>query len=318
MSGYGWKWNENMKIIPENVRVEDNCIIIEETHNFNIEQILECGQCFHFEKIRENEYVIAAKQHLLHIRKEGRKAIFYNTDEETFRKVWWDYFDLDRDYGEIIRIILDSEKAYLDRQGSRESCLKKAVKEKEGIRILNQDFFEMLISFIISQNKQIPHIRQIVDVISRRYGRYLGEVEGREFYSFPEASELAKAAEEELRECKVGFRAPYIVDACRKIVSGEILEDDLRASGASGAKKMLMNIKGVGEKIADCVLVFGLGERAAFPVDVWIRRIMNDIYFDKEASIEEISALAKEIFGQYGGYAQQYLFYYGRENKLGK
>jgi len=302
----------------ERIRSENNCIIIEETRNFNIEQILECGQCFHFEKICDNEYAIAAKSRLLHIKQEGASVTFYNTDEETYREIWRDYFDMDMDYGGIIKTIVENEKNYLDLHGHRESELRKAVEEKGGVRILNQDFFETLISFIISQNKQIPHIKQIVAALSKRYGTYLGEVNGNDYYSFPDAETLAAVTDEEMRACRVGFRAPYILDASRKVASGLISEERLRAADPAEAKRELLTIKGVGEKIADCVLLFGLGKRSAFPVDVWIKRIMNELYFDHEASNVEIMSLAKELYGEYGGYAQQYLFYYGREQKLGK
>ena len=292
-----------------NIVNENRNIIIEDIPNFNIEQILECGQCFHFNKIESGEYVLVAKGHLLHMKQEDQRVIFYNIDEREFYDIWWEYFDLGRDYGKIIHTILKKEA---------NPYLYSATNEKSGIRILNQEFFEVLISFIISQNKQIPHIKQIVAKISQNHGRFLGEIGGEKYYSFPTVQELSGVTEEELRNCKMGFRAPYIMDACKKVLSGEVEEEHLRKADIEEGKTSLKQIKGVGEKVANCVLLFGLGKRSAFPVDVWIKRIMETIYFSREASNEEIMELGKELFGEYGGYAQQYLFYYGRDHELGK
>lgn len=311
-----------------NIVSDNGNIILKNVKNFYIEQILECGQCFHFNKISEKEYVLVAKGHLLHIKQEGTDVTFYDTKEEEFYNIWWEYFDLNRDYEKIILSILKSEAEYLDlsylpqedrnpTENFVESELYKATNEKSGIRILNQDFFEVLISFIISQNKQIPHIKQIVFLLSEHYGEFLGEVCGEKYYSFPTVTELAKVSEIELRECKTGFRAPYIVDACKKVLSGSVEETWLKAASILEAKESLQLIKGVGEKIANCVLLFGLGKRSAFPVDVWIKRIMETIYIYKSASNEEIMELGYRLFGEYGGYAQQYLFFYGRDHQIG-
>lgn len=311
-----------------NIVSDNRNIILEDVKNFNIEQILECGQCFHFNKIEENEYVLVSKGHLLHIKQEGNNVIFYNTDKEDFNNIWWEYFDLDRDYENIILTILKSEAEYLGipylsekeknlTDSFETSELFKATSEKSGVRILNQDFFEVLISFIISQNKQIPHIKQIVSILSERYGKFLGEICGEKYYSFPSVLELSKVSEMELRECKTGFRAPYIVDACKKILSGEIEEEWLKVASIEEAKNSLQLIKGVGEKIANCVLLFGLRKRSAFPVDVWIKRIMETIYIHRDASNEKIMELGYKLFGEYGGYAQQYLFFYGRDHQIG-
>lgn len=293
-------------------------IILKNAENFHIEQILECGQCFHFEKLGEKEYVIAAKDHLLHIKQDEDKVIFYKTSEEVFYNIWQSYFDLDNDYGAIIKQIGSREKLYLKARNEKETSLIQMMGDKSGIRILNQDFFETLISFIMSQNKQIPHIKQIVSNLSERYGNYLGEVGGKKYYTFPSAKILSEVSEAELRECKMGFRAPYVLDACGKVLSGTVSEERMRKADIIEAKEELLQIKGVGEKIANCVLLFGLGKTSAFPVDVWIKRIMENLYFEKETKNEEIIAAASELFGEYGGYAQQYLFYYGREHQIGK
>lgn len=285
-------------------RIENN-IIIEELNDFDLEQTLECGQCFRFEKLMNHEYIIVAHHKILRIKQNGMSIILYDTSLHDFETIWKEYFDLERNYNEIKSWLL-----------SKDDKLKDSIHEKNGVRILNQDFFEILITFIISQNKQIPHIKQIVEILSQKYGEPIGTVNNKTYYSFPDVQRLSKVSEEEFRECKVGFRARYIVDACKKVANGEIDEKSLRVLESNHILEKLLTIKGVGEKIANCVLLFGLSRRESFPIDVWVKRIMEKIYFEKETKKEIIQEYAKEHFGEYGGYAQQYLFYYARDQKL--
>ena len=176
----------------------------------------------------------------------------------------------------------------------------------------------MLISFIISQNKQIPHIKQLVKRISENYGEYIGEVNGEKYYSFPDADILGNITEQDFRAMKTGFRAPYLYDAAQKLSKGEITAEKLKGLSEKETRKKLLEIKGVGEKVANCVMLFSLGFRDAFPIDVWMKRIMETLYFNgMDTPKEKIQEFAKELYGEYGGYAQQYLFCYGRENKVG-
>lgn len=281
--------------------------VINTPEDFNLKETLECGQCFHFNSIDENEYVLTAYDNMLHIRQDEKQLIFYNTDEEQYQKLWKRYFDLERDYGSIKRELLE-----------KDDKLEEAITAMSGVRILNQEFFETLISFIISQNKQIPHIKKIVADISESYGTYKGEVKGIPMYAFPKVSQLRRAGLEDLKELKTGFRAPYIYDAVSRVYEGSISYDELvKLDSAAGIEKMC-EIKGVGNKVASCVSLFALGKRDSFPIDVWIKRIMEYLYFDgEEVSKDNIARLAKERFGELGGYAQQYLFYYGKTVKLG-
>lgn len=286
---------------------DKNNTIIQGVKDFDLEQTLECGQCFRFYKQAEEDYVIVAYNHLLHIRQEKDKLIFSNCNQEIVKNLWIPYFDLNRDYGFIKKYLLRSDR-----------LLENAVNEKYGVRILNQQFHEMLISFIISQNKQIPHIKQLVKRISEKYGTYLGEVNGEPYYSFPDVKILGTISEQDFREMKTGFRAPYLFDAAQKLSKGEISEELLLELSEADIRKKLMEIKGVGEKVANCVMLFSLGIRSAFPVDVWIKRIMEVLYFDgKDTPKEKIQEFAAELYGEYGGYAQQYLFCFGRDNKIG-
>ena len=289
------------------IREEKGNTIIKDVKDFDLSQTLECGQCFRFYKQDENDYVVVAYNKLLHIKQEGNNLIFFNCSENEIEG-WINYFDLNRDYDKIKKFLLRKDKV-----------LKPAIEEKWGVRILNQEFHETLISFIISQNKQIPHIKHLVRRISENYGSYLGSVNGEDYYSFPSCSVLGTITEEDFREMKTGFRAPYLADAVLKLSSGELKETVFKGVEEEEARKKLMTVKGVGEKVANCVMLFSLGYRAAFPIDVWIKRIMEELYFNGEDTPKDVIAkFAKKNYGEYGGYAQQYLFCYGRDNKVGK
>ena len=289
--------------------VKDNNIIIEDIHDFDLGQTLECGQAFHFEKTGEQDYIVVAMNRMLHVAQTtaGGKVnlIFYNTSAEDFENVWNDYFDFDTDYA-----FIKSELLKMDER------LREAIDSKWGVHILNQDFFEMLMSFIISQNKQIPQIKELVFRISKFYGKKLGEYNGKAYYSFPDVNECEVITEEDFRNMKTGFRAPYLYDAAKKCKEGMYSVDILRGLNDDEVMECLKQIKGVGEKVASCVMLFGLGRRSAFPVDVWMKRIMERVYFGEDTKKEVIMEFAKKRFGELGGYAQQYLFYFARDGKF--
>lgn len=296
--------------------------ILENVHDFHLLDTLECGQCFHFERTDngfnkdEYEYDIVAKDRILHIKEEpdlaGVRLTFYNTEEWEYESIWKEYFDLDRNYDEIKQSVISADPR-----------LEEIIDEYSGIRILNQDFFETLISFIISQNKQIPQIKQVVKnlstIVGTKFDVTMISTLGSEFDAFfPTAEQIASASEGEIRDSKCGFRAPYIKDAAEKVVSGEISYDELVSLDTNAAREKLMTIHGVGEKVANCVLLFGLGRREAFPVDVWMKRICEYLYFGEDTPKNVIEEYATDKFGRYAGYAQQYLFIYGQEHKIGK
>lgn len=291
-----------------NMREVGKDIVVEDILKFEIEQILECGQCFRFERIDKNKYTVVSWGKHLYIEQSGSKITFFNTSVTEYESIWKEYFDIEKDYDKIIQQILESD-----------DTINESIEAKNGVRIVKQEPFETLISFIISQNKQIPHIKTIVETLSLKYGDYICNYNEKKIYAFPTVEQLAAVTEEELRECKVGFRAPYIKDACNKVVDGTINFNELFRLSTSEARDKLMLIKGVGEKIADCVLLFAFGKTDVFPTDVWIKRVVESKYFDgKECSKKEIVEFAAKKFGDLSGYAQQYLFYYGREQKVGK
>ena len=284
------------------VSCENNIVTVDGVNDFTLSQILECGQCFHFDKLDEEVYEVVAFGRAVKMEQTDKVLRIYGSSMEDYEGIWKLYLDMDNDYGLIKQSVIKADGA-----------LKTAVDEKSGIRILNQDFFETLISFIVSQNKSIPQIKQCVKNISHRFGDEVIGYNGEAFYVFPDVQRLHDATEEELRECKVGFRAPYIKNATEAVYSGAVTKEKLDELDIAQASELLMTIKGVGEKVANCVLLFGLGRREAFPVDVWMKRIMEQMYFDgKDTKKQDIEAFAVNKFGDLGGYAQQYLFDYAR------
>ncbi len=284
------------------VSCENNIVTVDGVNDFTLSQILECGQCFHFDKLDEEVYEVVAFGRAVKMEQTDKVLRIYGSSMEDYEGIWKLYLDMDNDYGLIKQSVIKADGA-----------LKTAVDEKSGIHILNQDFFETLISFIVSQNKSIPQIKQCVKNISHRFGDEVIGYNGETFYVFPDVQRLHDATEEELRECKVGFRAPYIKNATEAVYSGAVTKEKLDELDIAQARELLMTIKGVGEKVANCVLLFGLGRREAFPVDVWMKRIMEQMYFDgKDTKKQDIEAFAVNKFGDLGGYAQQYLFDYAR------
>lgn len=286
--------------------VKDNDIILSEYESFIISQTLECGQCFRFISLNRENYLIIAYERVLNILQDRNLIVFKNTSEDDFNNIWVNYFDLNRNYNEI-----------KDKISENDEILKKAVEFAPGIRILNQDKFECLISFIISQNNRIPMIKKVINNISKKYGNYICTYDGEDYYSFPTPEELSKADEVGLMECRTGFRAKYIIDAVSKVLNGDIIFDADNMSTDS-LRDMLMTIKGVGPKVADCTMMFSYGRCETFPTDVWVKRIMSQLYFaGADVNIKEIHKKAFDCFGEYAGYAQQYLFNYAREFKIG-
>ena len=284
-----------------------NNVVLSDYDSFVISQTLECGQCFRFEKIKDEDYAVIARGKLLHIFADNGSIVFENTTEDDFKGIWLRYFDFERDYKSIKETLSSSDNTLSD-----------AVKYAPGIRILNQDFFECLISFIISQNNRIPMIKKVVSNISQKYGKFIGNLNGVDYYSFPEPEALSTAAEAELMECKTGFRAKYIIDAVEKVISGDINPEKFSSMSTDEVRSELMKIKGVGPKVADCVMLFSLGRSDAFPTDVWVKRVMSYFYFNGEDTpVKVIHKSAYDKFGIYAGFAQQYLFNYAREFKIG-
>ena len=284
--------------------VKDKVII--QVKDFCIKQILECGQCFRYEQLSDKEYIITANNRIIKVKQHDDTLELY-CDEKDFLNIWSVYFDMDRDYSKI-----------KEELSSMDSHLKEAINDKYGVRLLKQDPWEMLISFIISQNKNITHIKKLIEDISKTYGSYLTTYNNKDYYAFPTVNQLSCVSEEDFRELKVGFRAPYLIDAINKVARGEVALERISKMSYDEGLNMLTQIKGVGRKVADCVLLFAYGKYEVFPTDVWVKRIIEYFYLEKESKIDEIKIFAKSYFGDLAGFAQQYLFYYARDKKLGR
>lgn len=286
---------------------KDNSIILEEIENFDAKAIFTCGQAFRWYEESDGSFTTVHLGRVLNVLNEKDKVVFKGTNLKEFDEIWMDYFDLNTDYKEIRKVLSNNE------------ILPKAMEYGEGIRILNQNHFEMLISFIISANNMIPRIKKSIEVISMRYGKFICEDENRKYYSFPTVEELSKATVEDLREfAKVGFRDKRIFDTVNMILNEKIDLDNFENLETDVLREELLKFAGVGNKVADCIMLFSYKRGEVFPVDVWIKRVMEELFIKEETPVKKISKEADRIFGKYAGYAQQYLFYYGREEKIGK
>lgn len=286
------------------IDIDKNNIILTGVRDFDIHHIFGCGQCFRFNRVGDNTYIGTACGRALRISQNGGDVTLYNTSAEDFTNIWYNYFDLGTDYSTIKEVL------------SADSVMREACSFGDGIRILRQPLWETVVSFIISASNNIPRIKGIIERLCENFGDKI-IYEGNTFYSFPTSEALAELSPEDLSVIRAGFRDKYIIDAANKFASGELSDKYMRTLSASDAKKALMSINGVGNKVSECILLFGLSHTKSFPVDVWIKRIIEHCYFGSEQSIDTISRFANEKFGALGGYAQQYLFYWARENKIG-
>ena len=259
--------------------------------DFDMNDIYDSGQCFRWKKINDSEFIGVIANGVCRVIQNGDDISFIGVSEDVARI----YFDLDRDYGEIKSIL-----------GSDE-IMKKAIAYGPGLRILNQDRWETLVSFIISANNNIPRISSSIEKLSQKFGQEI-ILGNKEYYLFPTAEELKDATEEEIRECGVGFRAKYIKKAVFDYLTGNIDLDRIADMDYDSARKELLKVTGVGPKVANCILLFSMQKIEAFPIDVWIKKMVEELYFGEEKSNHEIEAFAKERFGDLGGIAQQYLF----------
>lgn len=260
------------------IRIEDD---------FSPEKIIKSGQCFRGCGLSLNSFRFITGRHELFLTKAGEDTYRADCSDAEWKEIWEDYFDLGRNYT-AVRQSIPAEDVFLT----------EAAAYGRGIRILRQDPWEMLITFIISQRKNIPAIRQCVEKLCRRYG---APISGRKEYAFPEPDQLAAASQQELRALGLGYRAPYIVDAASAILSGKVSLEELKGRSPQEAIDNLQQIRGVGIKVASCVCLFGLGMTSPVPVDVWIRRVLDQKYGGKNPW---------KRYGDNAGIAQQYAFYY--------
>ncbi len=289
------------------ININDKKIVLQGQESFDPEHIFECGQAFRWDREEDGSYTVVAHGRVINVDSFDKNVIIKNTDNEDFEKIWKNYFDLESDYLKIQSTFNDDD------------IMKKAIKYGRGIRVLNQEPFETMISFMVSANNRIPQIKKSIGLISKYYGKKIGEINGVEYFSFPTPEALANAKPEDLREyCRVGFRDERIVKTSKLIWNGTYDINTFMNMSREEVRKNLIELPGIGPKIADCILLFAFKKKDSFPVDVWIKRVMETLYFGKEVNKNLVSELGREKFGEYAGVAQQYLFYYGRENAIGK
>ena len=269
-------------------------------NDFVPKHIFECGQCFRFKKEVDESYTIVAKGKVINVSSDSKSIILKNTTDEEVADIWFDYFDLGTDYSAIKKTL------------SADKYLKESLNYGNGIRILNQDLWECILSFIISANNNIPRIQGIVEKLCKRFGDKISAFDNT-YYAFPDADRLKNVTKEELSFLRAGYRDSYLLDAIKKVTDGEIDLDKLSDLPTEQAKSELLKVKGIGNKVADCILLFGNKRSETFPVDVWVKRSVGTIYA-QEIGDMSISDFATFKFKNYAGYAQQYLFYYMREN----
>ena len=286
--------------------MKEQVFVLENFNSFEPKHIFECGQCFRWNEEDDGSYTGVIKNGVLNVKKENNKIIFKGFLDGSIIKICTDYFNLDTNYDKI-----KEELSNID------DYLKKSINYGSGIRILKQDLWETIISFIISANNNIPRIKGIIERISKKYGNEI-EWNGKKYYTFPSIGSLSKASVEDLRKLGLGFRDKRVYDTTKIILNKEIDLDKLESSvDIDYIKEELLKLPGVGGKVADCIMLFALNKFEVFPIDVWVRRVMNELYIknEDETKVDKkvIASLAKEKYSNLAGLAQQYLFYWKRE-----
>ena len=287
--------------------MEEQIYKIKNMDSFELKDIFDCGQCFRWNEEDDGSYTGVFKGNVLNVSKNDKEITFKGICNGKIKDVVEEYFDLNRDYEKI-----KEELSKIDEN------MKTSIEYGKGIRILNQDLFETIISFIISANNNIPRIKGIIERLSKKYGKEI-IWNGKKYYTFPTAKSLKNVSVKEYRDLGLGFRDIRLYETVKMILEGKVnLEELEKNKNTIEVREKLLELSGVGPKVADCILLFSdLKRFEVFPIDVWVRRVMNDLYIKKEdetkVNKKEIEKLAKEKFGDLAGLAQQYLFYWRRE-----
>ena len=275
--------------------------------SFELKDIFDCGQCFRWNEQQDGSYTGVFGDNVLNVAKIGNEVIFKGICKTDIKETVEKYFDLNRDYQKI-----KSELEKIDEN------MKKSIEYGQGIRILNQDLWETIISFIISANNNIPRIKGIIERLSKEYGKGI-EWNDTKYYTFPTAKDLENVTVQEYRELGLGFRDIRLYETTQMILDKKVdLEEMKNNPNTMEVREQLLSLSGVGPKVADCILLFSdLKRFEVFPIDVWVRRVMNDLYIHNEdetkVNKKQIEKIAQEKFGDLAGLAQQYLFYWRRE-----
>lgn len=288
--------------------MKEQSYILENANSFNLRDIFECGQCFRWNKEDDESYTGVIENNVINVKNIENKIIFKGICNGNIQEIVTNYFDLNRDYTKI-----KNELSKID------DYMKNSIKYGEGIRILNQDLWETIISFIISANNNIPRIKGIIERLSKKYGKEI-IWNGKKYYTFPTPEELRNVSVEEYRKLGLGFRDIRVYETTKMILNKEVDLKKLFNEETETVREELLKLSGVGPKVADCILLFSTLKRfEVFPIDVWVRRVMNDLYIknedEKKVSKKQILEIADKKYGNLAGIAQQYLFYWRREKE---
>ena len=287
--------------------MEEQIYILEDIKSFELNHIFDCGQCFRWNLQEDGSYTGVIKHGVLNVKKENSNIIFKGMLDSDIKKAIEDYFDLKTDYEKLKRIL---SKVDIN--------MKKSIEYGYGIRILNQDLWECIISFIISANNNIPRIKGIIERISKKCGKKV-IFNKEDYYLFPTPEELSVLNVQDLRDLGLGFRDKRVFTTTKMILEKQVdLYKLEQMSNSEDIRNELLKLDGVGPKVADCIMLFSLKRFDVFPIDVWVRRVMNDLYIHNEDETKvdkkHINKVSNEMFGDIRGIAQQYLFYLRREN----
>ena len=280
---------------------------IENIKSFELADIFDCGQCFRWNKQEDGSYTGIFRKNVINVQKQGNTVTFKGICDGDIKEIVEDYFDLKRNYEKI-----KNKLSQIDKN------VKTSIEYGQGIRILNQDLWEMIISYIISANNNIPRIKGIIERLSKTYGKEI-EWNGEKYYTFPTAEELKDVSVEDYRKLGAGFRDIRLYETVHMVLDKKVdLEQMKNNPNTLEVREQLLTLSGVGPKVAVCILLFSTLKRfEVFPIDVWVRRVMNELYIKNEdetkVNKKEIEKLAHEKFGNLAGIAQQYLFYWKRE-----
>ena len=284
--------------------------IIKNVEAFEPKHIFECGQCFRWNEQKDGSYTGIVGNNVLNVKKEEKDIVITSIGEDNLKNLCIKYFDLNTDYKEIKEKISKIDK-----------YLKESLEYGSGIRILNQDNWETLISFIISANNNIPRIKGIIDRLSKKYGKKIVWKDN-EYYTFPSPKELSKAEVKDLRGLGLGFRDVRVFETTRMINNNIIDINKIEnIKDTNILREELLRFPGVGPKVADCIMLFSMRKLNVFPIDVWVKRVMIELYGNEintgskilEPNNKQILEYAENKFGNLAGLAQQYLFYWRRE-----
>ena len=270
-------------------------------NNFNLEDTITCGQIFRFNKRDDNSFDVILSDRVINIKQENDNLIVKSSNMDDLEKVIRDYFDLDYDYDSINNKLIEIDNNNID-----------IINSCEGLKMINEPKFEVIVSYILSSNNRVPQIKNALDNISKMYGKKVLFV-GNEYYLFPTIDQLSKCNVSELRSCKTGFRDKYIYEFVNKVKNNTFDINSINNMNSAEALEYLKTLNGVGDKVASCILLFGYHRFDVFPIDTWVKKYMKDKY-----NIEGVDNIKKFTINKYNelsGLAIQYMFNYKRNKE---